>query len=273
MKKYLSLLCLIMQLLALEYIYMPAPVLFAGTMQNRQILLTTEHMYALSGRYYQQVYIFPEKITAVERSGDVLLTDKYRIDLTQGIQLTKNENKNIFPKPAKAVYSAAAEIKHIYAREKLAGEQILIFRHNGQYYLSTEKTELIKQAVPITMNFFTEDNVPQFSFNYKGQIYVYAKNGNYWNRSTAEQYSAEKLEQLPVGELELLRAVIEGRKGRTFTNKKIQNYLQKQNWYKPDPQYTAERLTKQELRNIELIFMVENAKIREGMYEQKTLLP
>lgn len=60
-----------------------------------------------------------------------------------------------------------------------------------------------------------------------------------------------------ISELELLRGVVFGKRGRIFKEKSIQGYLEKQSWYKPDPNFTNAVLTKTERDNLDLIRLKE----------------
>ena len=63
-----------------------------------------------------------------------------------------------------------------------------------------------------------------------------------------------------VNEIELLRGVVFGKRGRIFKEKSIQEYLEKQVWYKPNPNFTNALLTKTERDNLDLIRMTEAEK-------------
>src|SRR5688572_18301055 len=60
-----------------------------------------------------------------------------------------------------------------------------------------------------------------------------------------------------ISELELLRGVVFGKRGRIFKEKSIQEYLEKQTWYKPNPNFTNALLTKTERDNLDLIRLKE----------------
>lgn len=63
-----------------------------------------------------------------------------------------------------------------------------------------------------------------------------------------------------VSELELLRGVVFGKRGRIFKEKAIQEYLEKQAWYKPNPNFSNAVLTKTERDNLDLIRLTEAEK-------------
>jgi hypothetical protein len=60
-----------------------------------------------------------------------------------------------------------------------------------------------------------------------------------------------------VNELALLRGVVFGKRGRIFKEKDIQEYLEKQAWYKPKADFTNAVLTKPERANLDAIRLAE----------------
>ncbi len=76
---------------------------------------------------------------------------------------------------------------------------------------------------------------------------------------TKAQLNKLKTEQ-EISELELLRGVVFGKRGRIFKEKSIQEYLGKQIWYKPNPTFTNALLTKTERDNLDLIRLKEAEK-------------
>lgn len=58
----------------------------------------------------------------------------------------------------------------------------------------------------------------------------------------------------------LLRGVIFGKRGRTFKERSIQDYLDKQPWYKPNKAFSNAVLTSMERANLDLIRLSEAAK-------------
>jgi hypothetical protein len=60
-----------------------------------------------------------------------------------------------------------------------------------------------------------------------------------------------------VDELALLRGIVFGKRGRIFKERSIQNYLEKQTWYKPKVEFTNAVLTKMERDNLDLIRLAE----------------
>lgn len=63
-----------------------------------------------------------------------------------------------------------------------------------------------------------------------------------------------------VNELALLRGVVFGKRGRTFKERSIQNYLEKQVWYKPKADFSNAVLTKMERDNLDVIRLAEAAR-------------
>ncbi len=60
-----------------------------------------------------------------------------------------------------------------------------------------------------------------------------------------------------VDELALLRGVVFGKRGRVFKERSIQDYLEKQTWYKPKANFTNAVLTKMERDNLDSIRLTE----------------
>lgn len=81
---------------------------------------------------------------------------------------------------------------------------------------------------------------------------------------TKQKVSKARLSKLkieyPVDELALLRGVVFGKRGRVFKERSIQDYLEKQAWYKPNPKFSNAILTKTERDNLDLIRLEEAAR-------------
>ncbi|HLM61335.1 MAG TPA: YARHG domain-containing protein [Pyrinomonadaceae bacterium] len=60
-----------------------------------------------------------------------------------------------------------------------------------------------------------------------------------------------------IDELALLRGVVFGKRGRVFKERSIQDFLEKQTWYKPNPAFSNSVLTKMERDNLDAIRMME----------------
>src|SRR6187401_3178782 len=58
----------------------------------------------------------------------------------------------------------------------------------------------------------------------------------------------------------LLRGVVFGKHGRVFKERSIQDYLEKQPWYKPNNKFSNAMLTPVERANLDLIRLTEAAK-------------
>ncbi len=58
----------------------------------------------------------------------------------------------------------------------------------------------------------------------------------------------------------LLRGVIFGKRGRVFKERSIQDYLEKQSWYKPNPKFTNAVLSSMERANLDLVRIIEAEK-------------
>lgn len=79
------------------------------------------------------------------------------------------------------------------------------------------------------------------------------------NKLTKARLNKLKTEQ-EISELALLRGVVFGKRGRVFKERSIQDYLEKQSWYKPNPNFTNDVLTKIERENLDLIRLAEAEK-------------
>jgi hypothetical protein len=84
---------------------------------------------------------------------------------------------------------------------------------------------------------FAQDNVKKYhNFDFTKKIVTKAE------LATLEHY-----------DLQLLRGIVFGKRGRVFIEKDIQDYLKKQSWYKPDAKFTNAVLTLNERKNIDLV--------------------
>jgi len=63
-----------------------------------------------------------------------------------------------------------------------------------------------------------------------------------------------------VDEVALLRGVVFGKRGRIFKERSIQDYLEKQPWYKPNKDFSNSMLTTMERANLDLIRLGEAEK-------------
>jgi hypothetical protein len=63
-----------------------------------------------------------------------------------------------------------------------------------------------------------------------------------------------------VDDFALLRGVVFGKRGRTFKERSIQEYLDKQAWYKPKPGFSNKLLTRMERANLDIIRLAEAEK-------------
>ncbi len=70
--------------------------------------------------------------------------------------------------------------------------------------------------------------------------------------------SVKELRQLSLRDLRLLRNTLFARRGRPFKSEMLQEHFAHMPWYKADPAYSDERLTKTDKLNIELIRQVED---------------
>jgi hypothetical protein len=81
---------------------------------------------------------------------------------------------------------------------------------------------------------------------------------------TKRKITKAQLEKLDTSaafsQVELLRGVVFGKRGRVFKERSIQDYLEKQAWYKPNPKFTNALLTRMERDNLDLIRLAEAEK-------------
>lgn len=69
------------------------------------------------------------------------------------------------------------------------------------------------------------------------------------------QYQNDDIE--PTDELAIVRGILFGKRGRIFKERPIQDYLEKQAWYKPNKNFKNSMLTAMERANLDLIRMAE----------------
>jgi YARHG domain-containing protein len=65
---------------------------------------------------------------------------------------------------------------------------------------------------------------------------------------------------VPLDELKLLRGIVFGRHGRIFKDAEIRVYLEAQDWYKPNPEFSNSMLNNTERRNLDMIRIAEASK-------------
>ena len=81
---------------------------------------------------------------------------------------------------------------------------------------------------------------------------------------TKKKVAKEQLDKLKywedeetINELAIVRGILFGKRGRIFTERSIQDYLEKQKWYKPDRNFKNSVLTPMERANLDIIRMAE----------------
>lgn len=116
-------------------------------------------------------------------------------------------------------------------------------------------------AFVLTANVFAQANLRKWAaFDYTKQILPKAE-----------------LAKMELDDLGKMRGIVFGKRGRIFKEVSIQEYLAKQPWYKPNPNFKNEILTANERRNIDSIREAEAAKhdyIQPGdlrFWEKKTI--
>src|SRR5574338_453271 len=68
-----------------------------------------------------------------------------------------------------------------------------------------------------------------------------------------------QIQKLTIWDLKLIRGLVFGRHGRIFKDAEIKQYLEGQEWYKPNPDFTNAMLNDVERRNLDLIRIAEAA--------------
>jgi hypothetical protein len=72
-----------------------------------------------------------------------------------------------------------------------------------------------------------------------------------------QKIKPSELARLDHEQLQLVRGIVFGKRGRIFKEKNIQSFLEKQAWYKPKADYRNASLTKIERENLDLIRLAE----------------
>lgn len=86
-----------------------------------------------------------------------------------------------------------------------------------------------------------------------------------------ERLARERVEKLEIGiiddgegedinALSLLRGIIFGKKGRIFKDRGIQGFLDRQSWYKPNPDFSNSVLSETEKENLDVVRLLEAEK-------------
>lgn len=121
--------------------------------------------------------------------------------------------------------------------KKLIFSVLLMFVFGLSVFAQDERQEIWKN--------FNKQNWQKFDF---------AK-----RKLTKAQLNKLKTDQ-EISELELLRGIVFGKRGRAFKERAIQDYLEKQAWYKLNPKFTNADLSKTERDNLDLIRLAEAEK-------------
>lgn len=92
----------------------------------------------------------------------------------------------------------------------------------------------------------------------------FSKNNFHKFNFTKNKLTRSRLQRLKIDEdtddYALLRGVVFGKRGRVFKERSIQDYLDKQTWYKPKPVFSNSVLTRMERANLDLIRLAEAEK-------------
>ena len=79
-----------------------------------------------------------------------------------------------------------------------------------------------------------------------------------------QKLTKTQIAKLDHEQLQILRGIVFGKRGRIFKEKVIQDYLAKQSWYKPKEIFSNEILTKTERDNLDIIRLAEAADSRRS---------
>lgn len=74
-----------------------------------------------------------------------------------------------------------------------------------------------------------------------------------------QKITRSQIAKLDGEQLQILRGIVFGKRGRIFKEKIIQEYLGKQTWYKPKENFSNAVLTKTERENLDVIRLAEAA--------------
>ena len=78
-----------------------------------------------------------------------------------------------------------------------------------------------------------------------------------FSKNAIKQMQIQKLE---TWDLKLMRGLVFGRHGRVFKDAEIKQFLEAQDWYKPNPDFTNSMLNDTERRNLDMIRIAEAAQ-------------
>jgi hypothetical protein len=128
-------------------------------------------------------------------------------------------------------------------RRKLLGFGILLVLALGQWASAQEEEE--------------DYNDPDYSFKlYKWDKFDFTKQKV--SKEELDKHSYTFVDGLETdNELALVRGVLFGKRGRIFTERSIQDFLERQRWYKPDKNFKNSVLTPMERENLDIIRMAE----------------
>lgn len=76
---------------------------------------------------------------------------------------------------------------------------------------------------------------------------------------SSQKITKKQIAKFDHNQLQILRGIVLGKRGRIFKEKAIQDYLKKQAWYKPNADFSNSVLTKTERENLDVIRIAEAA--------------
>ncbi len=127
-----------------------------------------------------------------------------------------------------------------------------LFDSDNIYYVLNLLEHIIKIMEPYEENNRTNAN------DYKRLKNMYQNVLYYYHNDF--QYSREYLNKQSIEELRIKRNEIFAHYGRIFKTESLQEYFNNKSWYNPNPEYSVDLLTDNDLENIKLIKQVEEEK-------------
>lgn len=101
-----------------------------------------------------------------------------------------------------------------------------------------------------------------WAFVFAANVFAQEDNLKKWQSFdfTKKLVTKNQLSKMEHYDLQILRGIVFGKRGRTFVEKDIQQYLAKQTWYKPNKNFSNSLLSIDERKNIDLIREAEADK-------------
>lgn len=274
--KYSILLSIIISTLFADYYYCYYPEIKAF---NDQYITSSTAIYKKRNDHYEKVYLFDKKIKYASFDNNKLITDigsfiidQYKI-IAKGVENSQLIKNNIVLN--KFMVQENVDSILLIKDFDLDGTEEIIYKH-GDIKIGQLKNNIIKDhpSKKVVLKDTDGDNRNELVINVNGNKYIYCINGlKLLQYENMKKYSEKELILKTPDELELLRYFIYAKHGKVFNNQKIREYFNNQSWYKPDPKYSEEMLSKTEKDNAMLIYNIESQKRREGLRDFNVKLP